>query len=176
MGELYLIDWGDLAEDLGPGAPASASNELLRNMWQDLGGRGDEEIIPMLMAADVALPDPTVLKNSAQACEEAPDLLKTYRSRPLPKPSKQARQFLCNNQCPKQCCTLHCPWNSMACDLFLSPEATVDIFGRPCLCNSWTCRKCVQERLLQRYADPHPVSLVSAPRMTLECRVSNQGV
>ena len=31
----------------------------------------------------------------------------------LPKPSRQLREFLCNDQCPLLCCTLFCPWNSM---------------------------------------------------------------
>ena len=28
----------------------------------------------------------------------------------LPAPPPRLRQFLCNNQCPQQCCTAACPW------------------------------------------------------------------
>ncbi len=75
------------------------------------------------------------------------------QSRELPKPTKELRQFLCNEQCPKQCATLHCPWNSM-CDItYASPEQILAIFGKPCMCRSSSCLHCVQERALQKFQD-----------------------
>ena len=168
MAELRLIDWGEVANDLGPGAPASARDKLLRNMWVELGGDEMEDIIPSLMMCDVALPDPTILKSHLQACEDNVSLLRECKSPPLQKPSERLREFLCNDQCPKQCCTLYCPWNSMANHSYLHPQKILQIFGQPCQCNSWTCRQCVQDRLLQRYADPHPGSVASSPQQVLE--------
>ena len=88
--------------------------------------------------------------------------------RSLPKPSREVRQFLCNDRCPQQCCTLHCPWNSMRDPHLVSHTEIIDIFGSPCFCNSWTCRTCVQERYLQRICDLHPLSVVSEPGSTLQ--------
>ena len=39
------------------------------------------------------------------------DVLKYYNEgNGLPAPPPRLRKFLCNNQCPQQCCTTACPW------------------------------------------------------------------
>jgi len=75
------------------------------------------------------------------------------QSRDLPKPSREMRRFLCNDQCPKQCATLHCPWNSMRNDAYVNPLDTVTIFGTDCTCKSSSCLHCVQERSLRKFRD-----------------------
>ena len=49
-----------------------------------------------------------------------------------------------------------------------NPKDIIEIFGRACSCKLWTCRICVQERLLQKNSDPHPLSLASTPAFTLQ--------
>ncbi len=177
MASAWAISWGDIAQDLSLGVPGSASDALPVQWdpeWASFGeGRPpcpcdvclpDPEILPSLL--EKCLPDPTIplTKSERTAGEER------FKLRPkLPEPSKYVRQFLCNAQCPKQCCTLNCPWNSMVNDnCGITPQDIVEIFGHPCCCKLGSCRKCVQERLLQRYGDPHPCSLVLAPSFTLE--------
>ena len=176
MATTWVLHWDDVAEDLDVDAPGSAGAAVL-TQWDpqwicSVDGRPVE--------CDVWLPEPASLPDFLKKCLPGPLLALTrferetveedLKLRPqLPEPSQRVRQFLCNAQCPRLCCTLYCPWNSMRNDGHgLAPGDIVEIFGRPCSCKSTTCRKCVQEELLQKHRDPLPYSLVSEPLATLE--------
>ena len=83
----------------------------------------------------------------------------------LPKPGPELRKFLCNDQCPRQCCTLGCPWNCVhECD----EQTILEVFSSPCSCKRPSCRICLQETYLQKFEDPLPCSLAMCHQTTLE--------
>jgi len=56
-------------------------------------------------------------------------------------PSAQVRQFLCNNLCPLQCCTLMCPWNGSSISEQDEPLPAV-----ACRCGLQSCGFCEAEK------------------------------
>ena len=145
--DLGDILWQDLVEDIFHGVPGSPS-------ICQIGPTADPTVPNILTPNSSAMPDVA--------------LFEAKEKRLFPKPSREVRRFLCNDSCPQQCCTLLCPWNSMRDPYAVKPHDIVKVFGSPCSCNLWTCRICVQERLLRRSSDPHPLSVVSAPGCTLQ--------
>jgi len=118
--------------------------ELYQQEWADVAD-DFAAVAAANPALAASLKDPTnVYSADAEGIQQ---------SRALPTPSKELGRFLCNSQCPKQCATLHCPWNSMRNHECTGPEQVMTIFGSPCMCKLSSCLHCVQERSLQKFQD-----------------------
>ena len=89
----------------------------------------------------------------ANVCVASIDPGDSSQCKAMPKPSSRARQFLCSDDCPRQCSTLHCPWNSLRNHESTGPEEIITIFGDPCTCQLSSCLRCIQERSLQKFKD-----------------------
>ena len=162
MSALWQIEWGDIFHDFADMDSSDMVADTPGQVEGFLTWRETDDDFAFKLPCDVCLPDVTVLQRYSNDLDAKSDC----SSRALPKPSSRVLEFLCNSQCPQRCCTLFCPWNSMG-DSLMDPHGIVKLFGSPCFCKSYQCRKCLQQKLLQRFTDPDPSSLVSAPRATL---------